>query len=354
MIINSIRKVINNNKLYAFMIVCILLMQAVIAFGLNHDGPLHDDSIIAPEEFRAETKQREEAFKTLLINDPKLAQRFGMLFLVFMGIIVAGLVLLIEYIKKKRLRIELLPKTLEFKEPFWSVIDVVKICILFVFFYYLFSFISGILNSILSSGSMDRRSGILASTGFMDILILMFILRFVLDKNKQGIETLGLSFKNIGKNITIALYSYVAFLPILCLLFVSVVTVAKLINYMPAPEPVYELVFKEARPLALILVAFLISLLGPIIEEIFFRGFLYSALRKSIGVFWAILLSAFLFSILHTNILGFLPIMALGLFLAYLREKTNSLMPSIAVHIFHNSALAVMMFIVRYLTSKVS
>ena len=353
MIINNVRKVINNNKLYAFMVVFILLMQAIMAFGLNHDGSLHDDSIITSEEFRAETKAREEALKVLLTNNPKLAQGFGIFFLVFMGIIVTGAVLLTEYIKKKRLRYESLPKTLEFKEPFWSVIDVVKICIIFVFFYYLFSFIAGFLNSILSSGSMDRRSGLLASTGFMDILILMFILRFVLDKYKQGIETLGLSLKNIGKNIGIALYGYVAFLPILCVLFVSVVIVAKLINYMPQPEPVYELIFKEARPKVLILVAFLISLLGPIIEEIFFRGFLYSALRKSIGAFWAILLSAFLFSILHTNILGFLPIMALGLFLAYLREKTNSLMPSIVVHVFHNSVLVIMMFIVRYLTSSI-
>ena len=353
MIINSIRKVINNNKLYAFMVVFILLMQAVIAFGLNHDGSLHDDSIITSEEFRVETQVREEAFKTLLINNPKLARGFGIFFLLFMGIVATGVVFLTEYIKKKRLRYESLPKTLEFKEPFWSVIDVVKICVVFVFFYYLFSFISGFLNSILSSGSMDRRSGLLASTGFMDILILMFILRFVLDKYRQGIETLGLSLKNIGKNIGIALYSYVAFLPILCALFVSVIIVAKLINYTPPLEPVYELIFKEARPLALILVTFLISLLGPIVEEIFFRGFLYSALRKSIGIFWAIFLSAFLFSILHTNALGFLPIMALGLFLAYLREKTNSLMPSIVVHVFHNSVLVIMMFIVRYLTSSI-
>ena len=113
------------------------------------------------------------------------------------------------------------------------------------------------------------------------------------------------------------------------------------------PQPIYELIFKEQRPFFLVIISVLVAFIGPAAEEIFFRGFLYSALRKKLNVLWAIVTSALLFSALHTNLLGFLPIMVLGMFLAYLREKTGSLVPSICVHIIHNSALAGLMFLAR-------
>jgi membrane protease YdiL (CAAX protease family) len=70
-------------------------------------------------------------------------------------------------------------------------------------------------------------------------------------------------------------------------------------------------------------------------------------------MFWAMALSALFFSFLHTNVIGFVPILMLGIFLAYLREKTGSLIPSITVHVIHNTALASVMFLVRELTSKI-
>jgi len=79
---------------------------------------------------------------------------------------------------------------------------------------------------------------------------------------------------------------------------------------------------------------------------------LYGALKKSLGVALAVIISGFLFSFLHINLLGFIPIMALGVFLAYMRERTGSLIPSITVHIVHNSAITMMMFFIRDIMSK--
>jgi membrane protease YdiL (CAAX protease family) len=44
---------------------------------------------------------------------------------------------------------------------------------------------------------------------------------------------------------------------------------------------------------------------------------------------------------------GFLPIMALGLLLTYLYEKTGSLVSSMAVHIMHNVAMVILVFLAR-------
>jgi membrane protease YdiL (CAAX protease family) len=142
----------------------------------------------------------------------------------------------------------------------------------------------------------------------------------------------------------------VTFLPILAILLILIVGIAKVLNYNPPPEPIYELVFEEKRPILLVMISGLATLLGPAIEEVFFRGFLYGALKKNIGILWAILVSSLFFSLLHTNLIGFMPILSLGIFLAYLREKTGSLVPPITVHIIHNTALISFMFLLRRLT----
>ena len=92
---------------------------------------------------------------------------------------------------------------------------------------------------------------------------------------------------------------------------------------------------------------FLVIGLGPFIEEIFFRGFVYGALKHRFGIRKAIFLSALFFSFLHTNPMGFFPILVLGLLLAYLYEKTGSLIPSITVHMLHNGVLLGLLFIVK-------
>ena len=99
----------------------------------------------------------------------------------------------------------------------------------------------------------------------------------------------------------------------------------------------------------LLFLTLFVSMFGPVIEEMFFRGFMYSAIKKHLGFLGAAFLSASIFSILHTNIVGFLPIMALGVLLAYLYEKTGSLVAPMAVHILHNSIIVAFVFFIKEL-----
>ncbi|MBU1006915.1 MAG: CPBP family intramembrane metalloprotease, partial [Candidatus Omnitrophica bacterium] len=56
---------------------------------------------------------------------------------------------------------------------------------------------------------------------------------------------------------------------------------------------------------------------------------------------------AVVFSLLHANIAGFLPIMALGVLLAYLYEATGSLVASMTVHVIHNSVIIGFVFFIK-------
>ena len=106
---------------------------------------------------------------------------------------------------------------------------------------------------------------------------------------------------------------------------------------------------EEERSKVLLFLTIFVSVFGPIVEEMFFRGFVYPAIKKRLGVLTAALLSAAIFSLLHSNIVGFLPIMALGVLLAYLYETTGSLVSSITVHIIHNSIIVSFILFIKEL-----
>lgn len=71
----------------------------------------------------------------------------------------------------------------------------------------------------------------------------------------------------------------------------------------------------------------------PILEEIGFRGLVYTTLRSRFTPTLAIVISALLFSALHMkSITGFLSIFWSGLLLAYAYERYHSLLPGIIMH----------------------
>ena len=85
--------------------------------------------------------------------------------------------------------------------------------------------------------------------------------------------------------------------------------------------------------------AILTTIMAPLAEELFFRGFLYGGLRRY-GVPIAAVVSGLVFGGVHIggSPIGFLvPLAVLGIILALLYERTGSLYPPIALHALNNS-----------------
>lgn len=80
-----------------------------------------------------------------------------------------------------------------------------------------------------------------------------------------------------------------------------------------------------------------IALLGPIVEELLFRGAIFQALLKDYSPMKAILLSSFLFAVFHLNPAQMIPAFLMGVLLAWACYKTRSLIPSMWMHILNNS-----------------
>lgn len=103
----------------------------------------------------------------------------------------------------------------------------------------------------------------------------------------------------------------------------------------------------------LVLTFFVVAILAPVAEEIFFRGFLYGGLRARLGIVGAMLFSTLFFTALHFSIDAFIPIFVLGLFLAWLYEKTGSLYPGIILHAANNGVAVLALFVAQMLGVKI-
>jgi membrane protease YdiL (CAAX protease family) len=81
----------------------------------------------------------------------------------------------------------------------------------------------------------------------------------------------------------------------------------------------------------------LITLIGPVFEEILFRGAITKLLLKQYAPPKAIVISALLFGIIHGNPVQIIGAGLIGLLLAWTYYKTASLIPCIIIHVINNS-----------------
>lgn len=82
----------------------------------------------------------------------------------------------------------------------------------------------------------------------------------------------------------------------------------------------------------------LLVLAAPLAEEPLYRGYVYNAYRRR-SPKAAILVTAVLFLLFHLRLTAPLTLMALAVALSYVRWRSDSLYPCIAMHAIHNSAI---------------
>jgi uncharacterized protein len=119
-----------------------------------------------------------------------------------------------------------------------------------------------------------------------------------------------------------------------------------LAKFLPMPkETPFDQFF--ARPLdAYLTVAFAVTL-GPLMEELFFRGFLYPVLARRLGFTWGVLLTALPFGLLHLAQYGYswgavLIVFLVGVVLTTVRAVTKSVASSFLAHVGYNGTLMIL------------
>ena len=112
---------------------------------------------------------------------------------------------------------------------------------------------------------------------------------------------------------------------------VVLVLVTVLLDALGAPPPVGP----AEQAIALLepwLVVIAIVLFAPIAEELFFRGIVFNAWLREAGRTWAYIGSSALFAAIHLSLASLLPIFLLGLGLAWVYQRTGTLLAPIVMH----------------------
>jgi membrane protease YdiL (CAAX protease family) len=98
----------------------------------------------------------------------------------------------------------------------------------------------------------------------------------------------------------------------------------------------------KPTPLNMAVMFFAMTIAAPVVEELLFRGLLQNALAKYVPVWGAILLSSFLFALVHLQLYAIPALMSLSIAFGYLYHRTGSLRTNIILHIANNVFALVM------------
>ena len=90
---------------------------------------------------------------------------------------------------------------------------------------------------------------------------------------------------------------------------------------------------------------FSVVVVAPISEEIFFRSFIYAGLVDKAGWKKAAIISALIFGAAHMQLVAFIPTFLMGLVLAYVYQRSKSVIPSIILHFAVNAFGFAMVYI---------
>jgi membrane protease YdiL (CAAX protease family) len=117
-------------------------------------------------------------------------------------------------------------------------------------------------------------------------------------------------------------------------------------RFLPMPKSTpFDQFFAQPSD-AYLTVAFAVSL-GPLMEEIFFRGFLYPVVARRLGIASGILLTALPFGLMHFVQYGYswgavLIVFLVGVVLTSVRAMTKSVASSFLAHVGYNGTLMVL------------
>ena len=344
---DKIKIFMGENRIYLVMISFILATEIFLA--VSPPVETKKDKLVEKKRShriltREEEIAQEERIKELLSRNRPLAFAITASTFATGAALMVGLFLGVGCIARKLGGRDILPAYGSPPDVGWRIIDILRVIVIFYFFGYLIQWAEA---TLFNMRKADDILFTVLNAMVMDFIGLAVVLYFVLNKFKLGLAGLGVTFNNIKRNIKIALGGYMVILPVLAVIMVVVLVCVKAFSYEPPETKALEMLYDTDRPKLLLILTVLVTIVGPIAEELFFRGFAYPVFRRKMGVRNAILLVSVIFAMLHMNIISFFPILALGILLAYLYEKTGSLIPSITVHVVHNTAVVFFVYLYK-------
>jgi membrane protease YdiL (CAAX protease family) len=156
-------------------------------------------------------------------------------------------------------------------------------------------------------------------------------------KNDMGWRAPRGVLREIGAGF-VGYFAMLPFLLVAILILLVYMFTSKIMNpdVQPPANPIAE-VIDSANAIQLALLFVLMTVWAPIVEEHFFRGFLYRHLRSRFAIGAGAVLSGLFFGLMHGyGGIMLLPVITIGIGFAVIREWRGSIVPTVWGHFIHN------------------
>ena len=169
---------------------------------------------------------------------------------------------------------------------------------------------------------------------------------FVVSKYRATPADFGLKRIGIGKVVGTAIVGYLAYI-IISMVLLSLLVIYDI--YLPgyeAQDPYLPLFGTDL--IGFTTAGLFLLFIGPFIEEVLFRGFIYNVFNTTWPTWFASLLSAILFALIHFQLQNIIPLIFLGILLNYVYHRTGSIWTAVAFHMLNNTVAFILEIVIFY------
>ncbi len=229
-------------------------------------------------------------------------------------------------------------------KPNWGLLEIAVVCILIALYTILFSIYGLQLSRWVFSlfpEMGDFSLAIVFSAGFFQSILLVLAVLSIGMVKKIPFTAFGFdnfSWKSLFR------YGVIGGMGVFLLVTLIMSVIISLLPQPPQPQAVAELILNAGDWGQIFPLLVLVGICAPVSEELFFRGFIYPVLRNRWGVIWGILATSSLFSLIHFDLVRFIPLALGGVCLNIFCEKSKSLYPAIIAHSMWNSVMTLFIF----------
>ncbi|MDP3919691.1 MAG: CPBP family intramembrane metalloprotease [Candidatus Omnitrophota bacterium] len=353
-----IRDIINffkQEKLYGLIFITLI---AIYAYATLLPKPVEESPLTASaalEEFRtAEMKLQTQfrgagSWETFASQQPVVARIFQGLAFFASGVFSLGLVInLLLFVNptfRRHLNSEIDPGS--FSD--WKLSMVFKFLMLFMSSSLALSFIVASIHKYLLP-DVSVNFFLLLQTTIVD-LSCFGIIAMILWRAGGKLQAVGFRVPRSGwlREVGYGIAGYVTVYPLFVVVLVFLIIVSNFLAFEPPPHPLVSVFLEEGeRSSRIIIYSILVgTLVGPVFEEMFFRGFCYPIFKKRWGSGVSMVVTSMFFASIHQNIFAFWPIFVLGVGLNYLYEKRKCLIGPIVLHVVHNTVFISYFFLAK-------
>lgn len=178
-----------------------------------------------------------------------------------------------------------------------------------------------------------------------NIIVIILLLKIYFKPNSDDKRSVDV---NYTRSITLSCLLMILLLTISFRL-ITLVSFNPIMNYLASKSKMLHYIKEIASQTNPYLLVLEITLIGPIIEEILFRGIILNGLLKKYTPAKAILFSSLLFSLIHGNLPQMFNALFFGILLGLIYIKTKSLYAVIFTHIIANTLSIILSVLEEYM-----